>query len=155
MGVSFTPLSSGTLSSSLLGSADPARFTDPLREDARPPSQEALESRRVHGSVRTQAETLAYTVLIIMVSAVIFVTVIAIYDVIKTAVSNHYAKSALLDPESHNKKTDIRRTLVANQAALNASAVFAAAAVGSALLLVPILILSIPKPPLPPRSPSQ
>lgn len=140
-GVSFRPLS-GNLSSSLLGVADPAKFTDPLRSDVRG----AVRVPKRFPDVSNTSETIKYTVIIIIVSAIIFVTAIAVYDVIKTALSNTFAKQALTNPKSHNKPRDIRRTEIANKAALGSSAAFAAVSVVSAIVFVPLL-LTLVRPP--------
>ena len=81
-----------------------------------------------------------YTILIIIISAIIFVTVVAAYDVIKTIIANYYAREALINPKSHNSKNDINRTIIANQNALIAAIVFSLVCVASVIIATPLII---------------
>src|SRR5581483_11434818 len=104
--------------------------------------RETLEERRIHGSQeRSQSSAVFYTIVIVIISAILFVTVIAIYDVARNAISNYYAAQALRNPDSHNTPTEIEAALIANQQALIASGVFAAVCVLLALIIVPLLIV--------------
>ena len=136
---SFAPLN-GNLSSSLLG----VGAVDPVFRSIPRPS-EYLWERRVHEGGMPGVSGLAHALILIMISAIIFVTIIAMYDVAKVALSNAFAKEALKDPKSHNKRISIERTVVANAGALNASFTFAASCLVSTIIFIPILISLIPK----------
>lgn len=133
--MSFTPLSGGT-SSALLGAIEPGRFIDPDRIDTR---REDLTSRRIHGA-EDKGRSLKYTILIVIISAIIFITVIALYDVIRNAISDFYATNSLTDPNAHYTPGEIIQTRIANRNALIASIVFAAFCVLSALVLIVIIM---------------
>lgn len=137
---SFSPLGSGYLNNSLLGVADPVKFTDPLR-----PENTELLARHVHDRTDTgsKQEMIKYTILIIVISAIIFVTVVASYDVIKTIIANYYARAALINPKSHNKQNDINRTIIANQNSLISASVFALICIASTIIATPIIISNL------------
>lgn len=61
----------------------------------------------------------------LIISGVVFLTILSIYEVFRNYISNHYAKIALIDPCSKNSKDTIHRTLIANYQRLRASIVFA------------------------------
>lgn len=141
--MSFTPLKEG-FSSSLLGIADPGKFIDPMRLESDSFGSEgrrdqSLTERRIHAS-KDSRTTLRYTIIIIIISAIIFVTVIAIYDVIRTIITNFYAEAALKDPKAQVSDTDRIRTEIANYNALLATIVFAIITICIALIIIPILI---------------
>lgn len=130
--MSFQPLSNRGLSESLVGVADPAKFTDPFRN----------ESREIHAGL-PKGDTLKYTLIIVIISAIIFVTVIAIYDIIRNYINNKYAKISLENPDSGNTPQQIQSTLIANSNQLISSFVFALICIILALILIPILITFI------------
>lgn len=137
--MSFTPLAPG-INNALLGAADPGKFIDPYRSDVKSFSERDLEDRRIHDT-RSRLQPITYTLIIIIISAIIFVTVIAIYDVFRNLISNHYASIALNDPDSDNTPEDIERTQIANQQALVASIIFAIFCIITAIILIFILII--------------
>lgn len=100
---------SGGLGTSLLGTSDPVRFTDPYRFDVRPPTD--LFSRNVHGSntvvVGESKTTLRYTVIIIVVSALIFVTIVSTFDVLRNGINYYYSKTVVQDPTLSVRTRDI------------------------------------------------
>lgn len=65
------------------------------------------------------------TLYTIFVSALIFITAISIFEVIKTIVNNYYAKLALNDSRVHNEQEEIDAITIANQDKLKANLVFA------------------------------
>lgn len=79
------------------------------------------------------------TVIIIIVSAVIFVTVVSFYDVIRNIISNHYAKIALTDPKAQNTSQQISSTLVANQQGLTSSIMFCLFCIAVASIVIFII----------------
>lgn len=120
--MSFTPISGG-LSSALSGTVEPNE----------------LYERRIHAP-SDKIQQLLYTILIVIISALIFVTVIAIYDVLRNTINNYYANIALLDPNSHNTPEEIERTQIANYNALISSLAFAASCLITALILIVIIV---------------
>lgn len=137
--MSFTPLSGGT-STALIGAIEPTKFISiRASDDVYQNDPNELYARRVHRPL-DRTENMKYTIVIVMISALIFVTVIAIYDVIRNAINNYYANIALLDPNSHNDPDDIERTQIANNNELWSSMVFAAVCLVSAIILIILLI---------------
>ena len=77
----------------------------------------------------------------IIISAIIFLTIIAIYNVINTAIDNYYSNIALNDPNSNNTQEEIDRTNIANYYELISTIVYAFVCLIIAIILVPILFL--------------
>jgi ABC-type Fe3+ transport system permease subunit len=121
---SFQPLRGGT-ASALLG-------TGGVRDD--------LYSRRIHGPEEQETGAL-FTIGVIVLSAIIFVTVVAIYDVIRNLINNYYSALALRDPRSGNSAQDIESALIANYNTLVSSAVFALVCIILALIVGALLVL--------------
>jgi hypothetical protein len=76
----------------------------------------------------------------ILITVIIFVAIIAAYDVIRDKISNHYAKQALTNPKSKNSQEDIERILLANQASYHSTLTFAFFAVMFAIFTLPLLL---------------
>lgn len=128
---SFVPLNSTGLSSSLFGVGDPVKFTDNVNE--------RLEERGIHGRAsqdKHQSDTAM--ILLIVISAVIFVTAVSIYDIIKVIIINIYAEQSLRDQNGKNE--DIERTLISNRANLASTIAFGIVCIAIALIALPILI---------------
>jgi len=125
--MAYTPASGG-LSSALSGVVEPTKFV----------RSNDLYGRHIHGGT-DKTQTIKYTVMIVIVSAIIFVGVISIYDVIRNMVNGYYANRALEDPNSHNTKEEIERTKIANRNLLYASIVFAGIVIVLAIVLICIL----------------
>jgi len=137
--MAFTPISGG-LSTALSGAIEPTKFLD-IR-DIRDVRSEDIYSKRIHEPT-DRTKSIKYTILIVIISAIIFVTVIAIYDVIRSIIDNHYAHLALIDKNSHNTPEDIERTQIANENALWAHIVFASICIVSAIILICLLVYII------------
>lgn len=145
------PTSSVNLQTSLLGIADPVKFVDPIRPESQ--VQEVGIFEKYGGRVATGTRHgLKYTIIIILISAIIFVTAVALYDVVRHLINNYYAKQVLLNIENsdlqnqnnQNQENEIRsiqRTLAANQGTFIASLVFAAFCILIAILLIPLLLM--------------
>lgn len=117
----------GLNNTSLLGTAEASKFTDPLRVDVEKP----LFERQIHGPGQTgeSRTTIRYTVLIIVISALLFVTIVATYDVVRLSITNYYARTFLTD-----------QTIIDNsKTALISSGFFAVFCWVSILIFVPIL----------------
>lgn len=133
--MAFMPLSGGT-STALSGTVVSPRFLSIGRyEDDVSPVEELAERRpKTHGSPRDNPKSIEYTIFIIIISAFIFISVIAIFDVLRNAINNFFADRSLRDPNSNNTPEDIERTEIANKNALESSIVFAAIAVLIAII---------------------
>ena len=64
-------------------------------------------------------------ILAIIVSAVIFITIVSIYSIIRNIINNYYTKKALTDPKVEIPPQEVEITLLANEYGLIASIVFA------------------------------
>jgi hypothetical protein len=125
--MSFHPLSPGT-GQALLGTSQAFQSSE----------DDSLFDRRISGPKQRVRSTRG-TLMIVIISAIIFVTIVAIYDVLRNAINNYYSKIALADPKAKNKKQVIDSTLIANKQALISSIVFATVCIITAIILVPIL----------------
>lgn len=114
----FTPLNISTVDTSSFG------VTEPLIEKGLRPS-----------NTNSSGLTLD-SIIIIIVSAIIFVTAIAIYDVIRMSVSNHFSTRSLLNPFSRNKDEDIDRSLISNEESLYAAITFASICVITMIIAI-------------------
>jgi len=126
--MSFTPIHGG------LGTALTGTIVSPLAIDA----EESVEQRLYNPSSKPQ--TVTYTIIVIIISAILFVAVISLYDVIRSSINRYYADKSLVDPNSHNTPEDIERTQIANSNALLSTITFAIICVVLALLLLGPLI---------------
>jgi len=79
------------------------------------------------------------TILIIIMSAIIFITLVALYDVFRNYINNQYSKKALINPQSHNTNEEIEKALISNQENLNASITFAVFCIIVAVILIMII----------------
>lgn len=131
--MSFTPLSGG-LSTALSGAIEPTKFID--LSDLR---SEDLSSRRIHGPER-KPKSIGHIIIIVIITAIIFVTVVALYDLLRNSLNTYFANKALMDPNSHNTPEDIERTQIANLNELWSSIVFAAICLVLAVILILVLL---------------
>ncbi len=88
-----------------------------------------------NGSTQTSQVT-GYLLVVVFISALIFISVNSIYDVVKISVSNLYTETALLNVQSTNKIDDIERTITVNEHNLKASALFATICVLSTITIL-------------------
>ncbi len=119
--MSFTPLSEG-VSTALSDISEP------------------LFSRRIHLAPDNNSPGLAFTIKIIVISAILFITVIALYDVVRSAITIYFADKALTDPLSGNTPQQIRQTKISNENTFYSSVIFALICIITAPILI-ILIL--------------
>ena len=85
------------------------------------------------------------TVLLTLVSAVLFVTAISIYDIIRQRIVTYYARRAIEDPDACNDPQLIRRTLIVNRESFASTVTFSLVCIIIALIIIPILIYYIHK----------
>lgn len=72
----------------------------------------------------------------IIASALIFIVIIALYELIRAFISTDFANQALYDEKSKNDELEIRRTIVANHARIQTNITFAMIAV---CILIPVI----------------
>jgi hypothetical protein len=133
--MSFQPLKEGTISSALFGAADPSKFVDVSRDDV----SKNMYKRHIHGSSEKKVN-IGYTLIIIVISAIIFVTAVSIYDVFRSLITNYFAEMSLKDPNAQNKKEEIERTIIANKDSLKANFWFSLFCIFTGSILIYILI---------------
>jgi len=128
--MSFVPFSSNAnnINESLIGVGIQPKILD---------DNDLLYSKRLHGPVR---DNQTHLVLVIVLSAILFVTIVATYDLIKAGINYGFSSASLHDAHSHNTQEDIDRTLTADYYALLAIITFFAVAVVIALITIPILL---------------
>lgn len=125
--MSFVPISQSDINASLFGVGAQTRVLD-----------ESLYGKRIHGPRQDEGKSL-HLFFVIIVSAIIFVTTVALYDVIKAALNNHYSNIALTDPNSHNSQEDIDRTNIADYYSLQATIIFAVICIVIAIISIPAI----------------
>jgi len=80
------------LGPALLGTADPIKFTDPLRLDVskdlmdRPGGEGAAAKRASSTSIEPN---MLYTIIVVILSAVLFVTIISLFDIVRVLIGNY------------------------------------------------------------------
>ena len=122
--MSFIPPTSDTkIETSLFGVGDPVKFRF-----------EDLDLRR--GEDKPHESTIN-TIVLIFISAIIFVTVIAIYDIAKNYFNNYYSKRSLLESNNENISKDLPNNAIFNKNNLASSIIFA---IFCSLTLIIILI---------------
>jgi hypothetical protein len=136
--MSFQPITGTGIGPSLLGVGDPIKFIRPVDND---PLEDRTDSRDLHGDRDSKGTNYIKTVLLVVISALIFVSIVALFDVLRNALDNYYAKQALENPASGNTETDIAATEIANQYNLLSSIVFASITSLISIILIIILIL--------------
>lgn len=138
--MSFTPLTGG-ISTALSGAVEPGKFFDVRNEDVRNDIRsEDLYAKHIHNRDQSSTKNITKTIIVIIISAIIFVTVISLYDILRNGLNNYYANIALHDPNSHNTPEDIERTEIANQNQLWSSIIFSLICVASAVIIIIILV---------------
>jgi hypothetical protein len=128
--MAFHTLSPGT-GQALLGASQGVQFDD-----------DSLFDRRISGPRQTVRSTKG-TLIIVIISAIIFVTIVAIYDVIRNSINNYYAKIALTNTQAQNTTQYINSNLIANTQALISSIVFAIVCIITAIIFIPVLVIGI------------
>lgn len=148
MSAGFTPLSSTSLSESLLGVGDPVKFDANFR-DIR--YEKDYFDRNV--KVRRDETSKGWsTLILVVISAIIFdfdlaFKVIAVYDCIRSYTRirewrDIHAQLSLEDPRSNNEINNIIRTEIATpRGSLKSSITFTFLAIISGLILIPCLVI--------------
>ena len=73
-----------------------------------------LNNHKNHKKTKKSTKSFQTIIVPIIISAIVFITILSLYDVVKHALLNYYARKALLDPKARNRKKNITRTLIAN-----------------------------------------
>lgn len=134
--MSFHPLRGG-FDQSLLGvGADPD-----LLDINRLSNKDYIDRAHYLAKTKDSDSSLRRTIITIVISAILFVTIVSIYDVLRNAINNHYARVALTDPRAKNTQQEITSTLIANKQGLISSIVFAILCIVIALIVIYILYL--------------
>ena len=154
--MSFIPTSTVSLDTSLYGAGEPVKLLrspdikelseygmkgdrdidqDLYKREIHGPSEDDKKNRKSYVTVPSIP-----TIILIIISAIIFVTAVSIYDVFRSKINNYYAKINLEDPRSYNNREDIARTELANDRNLLSNIAFAIFAIIIAIILIPILI---------------
>lgn len=143
--MAYTPsgVISNGLSTALAGTVEPGKFID---VSTLGPND--YYSRRMHGpsvkksndNTEKKTSTLKYSIIIVIISAIIFVTIISMYDVVRASFNSFYSNIALTDTNSHNAPQDIQRVQIANRNQLWSTMTFCAFCIVTAVILVAIAI---------------
>ena len=80
-----------------------------------------------------------HLLLIIIITVIIFVTAVALFDVLRGILNYYYSNIALNDPNSNNKPEEIQRTEIADYYSLLSTIVFALISIFISILLLPLL----------------
>jgi hypothetical protein len=106
-------------------------------------NDDKLHDNNINEKISNKNSVNFHTFIIIVISAIIFITVISIYDVIKGGLNYYYSYIALTDPNSHNTQDDIDKTVIADYYALISLIIFAIIAIIIALITLPYLFYLI------------
>jgi formate hydrogenlyase subunit 3/multisubunit Na+/H+ antiporter MnhD subunit len=134
--MSYIPSNPSTIGiqSSLLGVGAQPKIID-----------ERLDNTQLHGAVASKTSSNMHVVLIIVLSALIFVTAVALFGVIRGFLDLYFSTLSLNDKRSHNTQQDIDRTIIADNYALMAIIVFAIICVLLLFLLTPLIFYLLDK----------
>jgi len=83
--------------------------------------------------------------LVTIVSAIIFILAVAIYDVIREIINNYYSKKIIEDPEYEATDKEKNREIIKERYSLISTIVFALVVLISAIVLIPIIICFLRK----------
>lgn len=75
----------------------------------------------------------------ILVSAIIFIVIVAIYEILRISVNNYFFLKSSEDPECHYKKHKLEQKLSRNYNNLVSACVFGVLVTLSAAIIIPIL----------------
>lgn len=101
-----------------------------------------LTERHIHGP-RHNIQTIKHQIIIILISAMIFVSAVAVYDVIRNSINYFYADFSLHNNGNTNTEQDINNFLLASRDTIISSALFALFCIITSLIFIPLLILLI------------
>ena len=127
--MSLHPLNTSLFATSSL-IADDALAFNPEKE---------LYERRFHESTKKSSSIIS-TIIVIFISAILFVTIIAAYDILRNYIRNYYTKKTLLNKQFKTDPKDIRNTLITNEESLTSTIVFFIACFIIAIIFLPIFI---------------
>lgn len=132
--MSFHPNSPG-FDQSLLGAVDITKFSDQSL-----PNYDTYYREKI-GRSREIGTDVYQTVLIVIITAIIFIIIVSYFDVIRNIINSYYISKSLRDSHADNNEQDIIRTEIGDQNGVAASVVFAAVATVLGLCII-FLIMS-------------
>lgn len=144
----FTPMIPGNINESLLGVAtDNVNFKmrsadEIMRDKSRDFDSTRERAHTVHDN-ESHANEIKRTIIIVIITAILFVTVVSIFDVVHDIVNNYYADLALTDPDSDNTQENIKRSQIANKETLYSSIAFCLFCIVVSVITIPILDMYI------------
>jgi len=141
--MAFVPIERVSLGTALLGTGEPVRFRAAEENifERGIPGREDIYAR-THGKSK---KSYSKTILLVVISAVIFVTAVAIYDVFRSWITNYFARKTLEDPREKNASDDIRKTEIANHNTYLSNVTFAVFTLLIAAIAIPTAIYLIQK----------
>jgi len=142
--MSLNPNSYNGLGTSLFGISSSNRVIDVEKlnlEDYYKQDRDLIE-RHIHGP-REKGSNIKYQLIIILISAMIFVTAVAIYDIIRNTINYFYSDYSLRQNNGNNTEEEITIFLLANRNTIISSSIFALFCIITSLIFIPLLILLI------------
>jgi len=136
--MSFFPLNQG-FNRTLYGTSTLLHTTDDILLPDRNDIMSAYGKRGIHGVEKKSKSNIVYTIVIIVISAIIFIAMVAIYDVIRNWFNNYYSAEALKDPKVNASQEEIDKVTTGDWYGLLSSMVFAGFCIVSAIILIPLL----------------
>lgn len=141
--MSFVPVD-GAFESSLFGVGANEQFIETSEHNAHADSiVRETKNKKNTNTTSTTTNNVKYTISVVIISALVFITLVAIYDVIRNIINNYYAEKSLKDPNSHNTQEEIDRTTIANNNQLTASIIFALFCIITAVIIIIILVKNL------------
>lgn len=147
--MNFAPTSSGHLNESLIGIA-----IDPIKTLFRPTSDDVIYKKnddslygreRIDRSANNSNNEFIKTILFTIITALVFVTIISIFDVFRNIINKYYANKTLNEVISDKNREDILRSKNANHATLMSSIYFSLFCIIISLIGITIIKQFIPK----------
>jgi len=132
--MSFQPIEPG-LRESLFGTAEMSKFNTSLEEERIDKYYRRTSSRR------EVSHDLYQTILIVIVTAIIFIIIVSVFDIIKNIITSYYITRSLRDPKANNTPEDIARTEIADTNAILSSVVFAIIAIIIGLIIIYFIMI--------------
>lgn len=147
-----SPISNVNIETSLFGIGSP-RYDEPYLRDA-----DFVETKEVTGSQppdndvelkapKKEIKRYDYTsiILITVISAIIFITAVAIYDVIRIFISNHFSSKVVEDPNFDSTEEEATREKIKERYSLISGLSFALFSLIVAIILIPLIVRYLQK----------
>jgi len=128
------PTATGNLSETLFGGTEMSKFEQSLEEE----STSKYYSKRLNR--RDYSYDLYRTVLIVVITAMIFIIIVAFFDVIRNIITSYYISKSIRDPEVDNPPEYIKKTEISDKNAIISSLVFAIIVTVIGLIIIYFLV---------------